>query len=161
MDCWIFWTRFKLRSEKISKPRWQLQQVMKRIKMTDRVDNETKEARLFLSQSNCKESEGNNTNVAFLRAHMAKMVTRLIIKYYHELEGHQMGLNYTINHVREKYLVVHVRKQVKRAIMRECFARDDFDQSQLTSKWRRYPRLDCSKPPDLSRAVQLTLKDLS
>ena len=75
MDCWIFWTRFKLRSEKISKPRWQLQQVMKRIKMADRVDNETKEARLFLSQSNCKESEGNNTNVAFLRAHMAKMVT--------------------------------------------------------------------------------------
>ena len=87
--------------------------------------------------------------------------TRLIIKYYHELEGHQMGLNYTINHVREKYLVVHVRKQVKRAIMRECFARDDFDQSQLTSKWRRYPRLDCSKPPDLSRAVQLTSEDLS
>ena len=75
--------------------------------MIDRVDNETKEARLFLSQSNCKESEGNNTNVAYLRAHMAKMVTRLIIKYYHELEGHQMGLNYTINHVREKYLVVH------------------------------------------------------
>ena len=34
-------------------------------------------------------------------------VTRLIVKYYHELEGHQMGLNYTINHVREKYLVVH------------------------------------------------------
>ena len=29
-------------------------------KMIDRVDNETKEARLFLSQSNSKESEGNN-----------------------------------------------------------------------------------------------------
>ena len=27
-------------------------------------------------------------------------VTRLIIKYYHEIKGHQMGLNYTINHVR-------------------------------------------------------------
>ena len=48
-------------------------------------------------------------------------VTGLIIKYYHELEGHQMGLNYTIDHVREKYLVVHVRKQVKRVIMRQCF----------------------------------------
>ena len=47
-------------------------------------------------------------------------VTGLIVKYYHELEGHQMGLNYTINHVREKYLVVHVREQVKR-VMRECF----------------------------------------
>ena len=31
-------------------------------KMIDRVDNETKEARLFLSQSNSKESEGNNTS---------------------------------------------------------------------------------------------------
>ena len=29
-------------------------------KIIDRVDNETKEARLFLSQSNSKESEGNN-----------------------------------------------------------------------------------------------------
>ena len=48
-------------------------------------------------------------------------VTRLIIKYYHELKDHQMGLNYTINHVREKYLEVHVSKQVKRVIMRQCF----------------------------------------
>ena len=47
-------------------------------------------------------------------------VTGLIVKYYHKLEGHQMGLNYTINHVREKYLVVHVREQVKR-VMREYF----------------------------------------
>ncbi|CAH3014141.1 unnamed protein product [Porites evermanni] len=31
-------------------------------KMIDHVDNETKEARLFLSQSNSKESEGNNTS---------------------------------------------------------------------------------------------------
>ena len=31
-----------------------------------------------------------------------------------------MGLNYTINHVREKYLMVHIREQVKR-VMRECF----------------------------------------
>ena len=31
-------------------------------KMTDRVDNETKKARLFLSQGNSKESEGNNTS---------------------------------------------------------------------------------------------------
>ena len=31
-------------------------------KMIDRVDNETKKARLFLSQDNSKESEGNNTS---------------------------------------------------------------------------------------------------
>ena len=48
-------------------------------------------------------------------------VTGLIVKYYHELKGHQMELNFTIkNHVREKYLLVHVREQVKR-VMRECF----------------------------------------
>ena len=45
-------------------------------------------------------------------------VTGLIVKYYHELEDHQMGLNHKINHVREKYLVVH--EQVKR-VKRECF----------------------------------------
>ena len=42
-------------------------------KMVDRVDNETKEARLFLSQSNSKESEENinNTNKSdtFASAH--------------------------------------------------------------------------------------------
>ena len=38
---------------------WQLQQADKII---DRVDNETKKARLFLSQDNSKESEGNNTS---------------------------------------------------------------------------------------------------
>ena len=39
-------------------------------------------------------------------------VSRLIIKYHHESEGHQMGVNYTINHLREKYLVIHVHEQV-------------------------------------------------
>lgn len=46
-------------------------------------------------------------------------VTGLIVKYYHESEGHQMGLNYTINHLRARYFVVHAREQVKR-VMREC-----------------------------------------
>ena len=47
-------------------------------KMIDRVDNETKEARLFLSPSNSKESELKEitqARTAHLRAHMAKMVT--------------------------------------------------------------------------------------
>ena len=30
-----------------------------------------------------------------------------------------MGVNYTINHLREKYLVIHVREEVKR-VNREC-----------------------------------------
>ena len=46
-------------------------------------------------------------------------VTRLIVKYHYESEGHRMGVNYTINHLREKYLVIHVREEVKR-VNREC-----------------------------------------
>ena len=48
-----------------------------------------------------------------------EQVTGLIVKYYHESEGHQMGLNYTINHLRARHFVVHAREQVKR-VMREC-----------------------------------------
>ena len=34
-------------------------------------------------------------------------VTELIVKYHCKLEGHEMGVNFTINHLREKYLVIH------------------------------------------------------
>ena len=37
-------------------------------------------------------------------------------KYHHETEGHEMGLHYTLNHVREKYVVVHGRETVKKVI---------------------------------------------
>ena len=46
-------------------------------------------------------------------------VTELIVKYHHEKEGHQIRLNYTLNHLRERYIVVHVRETVKR-IIKEC-----------------------------------------
>ena len=46
-------------------------------------------------------------------------VTDLIVKYYHESEGYQMGLHYTINHLRGRYFVIHAREQVKR-VMRQC-----------------------------------------
>ena len=46
-------------------------------------------------------------------------VTKLIVKYYRESEGHTMVLNYTISHLCEKYIVVHAREQVKR-VMRKC-----------------------------------------
>ena len=42
----------------------------------------------------------------------------ILVKYHHEKEGHQMGLNYTLNHLRESYIVVHARETVKR-IMKE------------------------------------------
>ncbi|XP_015747380.1 PREDICTED: uncharacterized protein LOC107327142 [Acropora digitifera] len=44
-------------------------------------------------------------------------VTELVVKYHHETE---LGLNYPLNHVREKYLVVHGRERVKKVI-KECF----------------------------------------
>ena len=40
-------------------------------------------------------------------------VTRLIFQYHHEIKGDQMGVNYTINHLQEKYLVIHVCEEVK------------------------------------------------
>ena len=40
----------------------------------------------------------------------------LVAKYHHESEHHEMGVNFTINHLREKYLVVHVRQEVKRCV---------------------------------------------
>ena len=47
-------------------------------------------------------------------------VTELIVKDHHETEGHEMGLNYTLNHLREKFMVIHARETVKKVI-RECF----------------------------------------
>ncbi|XP_068749347.1 uncharacterized protein [Montipora capricornis] len=78
-------------------------------------------------------------------------VTGLVVKYYHELEGHQMGLTYTINQVREKYLVVLVREQVKR-VMTECFECARRLRSKPASQ--QMAPLDCSNPPDLSRSLQ-------
>ena len=46
-------------------------------------------------------------------------VTKLIVKYHHESEGHQMGVNFTLNHLRERYHVVHGREMVKRTA-KEC-----------------------------------------
>ncbi len=43
-------------------------------------------------------------------------VTQLIVKYHHESEGHEMGVNFTLNHLRERYMVVNGRELVKRTI---------------------------------------------
>ena len=43
-------------------------------------------------------------------------VNELIAKYHHETEGQEMGLNYTLNHLREKYVVVHRRETEKKVI---------------------------------------------
>ena len=57
-------------------------------KMIDRVDNETKEARLFLSQSNSKESEGNNTS------------QRETFESAHGKDGHVVDANKQLKRIR-------------------------------------------------------------
>ena len=34
------------------------------------------------------------------------IVTKFIVKYHHEREGREMGVNFTLNHLREKYFVI-------------------------------------------------------
>ena len=47
---------------------------------------------------------------------MSLIIIYLVAKYHHESEHHEMGVNFTINHLREKYLVVHARQEVKRCV---------------------------------------------
>ncbi|XP_068756531.1 uncharacterized protein [Montipora capricornis] len=47
-------------------------------------------------------------------------VTQLILKYHYELDCHEMGINYTLDHLREKYHVIHSRQKVKRCIQ-NCY----------------------------------------
>ena len=49
------------------------------------------------------------------------IVTKLIVKYHHEMEGQEMGVNFTLNYLREKYFVVQGRQQV-RSCIGECKA---------------------------------------
>lgn len=47
-------------------------------------------------------------------------VTQLIVKYHHEMESHEMGVNYTLNHLQARYHVIHSRQEVK-ACIHNCF----------------------------------------
>ena len=47
-------------------------------------------------------------------------VTQLIAKYHYELNSHEMGVNYTLNHLRKKYYVIHSRQEAKKCIQ-NCY----------------------------------------
>ena len=47
-------------------------------------------------------------------------VIQLIVKYHHKLDCHEMGVNYTLNHLREKYHLIHSCREVKRCIQ-NCY----------------------------------------
>lgn len=59
-------------------------------------------------------------------------VTQLIVKYYHERESHEMGVNYTLNPFRQQYHVIHSRQEVRRSIRKgyECKKRSDHPVTQ-------------------------------
>ena len=40
-------------------------------------------------------------------------VNQLIFKYYHERKSHEMGVNYTLNHLRQQHHVIHSHQEVK------------------------------------------------
>lgn len=52
-------------------------------------------------------------------------VTKLFVKYRHEIEARDMGVNFTLNHLQEEYYVIQGRQQVKRCINQfaECSRR--------------------------------------
>ena len=76
--------------------------------------------RILRSNTRLRHSDDLSDDVKFpIILPKRNHVTRLIVQYHHESEGHQMGVNYTINHLREKYLVIHVREEVRR-VNREC-----------------------------------------
>ena len=76
--------------------------------------------RILRSNTRLRHSDDLSDDVKFpIILPKRNHVTRLIVQYHHESEGHQMGVNYTINHLREKYLVIHVHEEVKR-VNREC-----------------------------------------
>ena len=72
-----------------------------------------------------------------------------------------MGLNYTINHVREKYLGVHVREQVKRVMRECCECARRFRSEPAHQQMAPLPKIRLQQSSRPSRAVQLTLEDLS
>ena len=50
------------------------------------------------------------------------IVTKLIVKYRHETAGHEMEVNFTLNHLREKHFVIQGRQHIKSCIKKcaEC-----------------------------------------
>ena len=53
-------------------------------------------------------------------------LTELIVKYHYQVERHEMGVSFTINHVREKCLVIHCRQSV-----------GTFEDNLYNSRWHR------------------------
>ena len=82
-------------------------------------------------------------------------VTELILKYHHETEGHEMGLNYTLNHLREKYIVVHGREIGKKLIKKCSECRRRFRGKPATQQMAALPtiRLEATMKPFTNCAV--------
>ena len=68
------------------------------------------------------------------------VVTELIVMYDHEIEVHEIGVNFTINHLREKYLVIHCRQIVKRCVRSCASVKGVFEDNLYNSRWRSCQR---------------------
>ena len=65
-------------------------------------------------------------------------VTELIVKYHHETEGHEMGLNYTwIIFARSMWLYM-LEKQSRKLSKNVLSVGYDSEENQLHSKWPPY-----------------------
>ena len=83
-------------------------------------------------------------------------ITQLIVKYHQKLDCHEMDVNYTLNHLCEKYHVIHSRQEVKRCIQNCHSGRDASRYIQLNSRWLCYHRFAWRGLTDLSRIVLQT-----
>ena len=109
--------------------------------MVDRVDNETKEARLFLSQSNSKESEENinNTNKSDTFASA------------HGKDGHVVDANKQLEQIRvPKFLGDKKEYQSWRAAFSNCM-----DETNLSAQFKMLQHESC-----LEGEVAETVKEL-
>ena len=66
--------------------------------------------------------------------------TKLSIMYDHEVEVREIGVNFTINHLREKYLVIHCRQIVKRCV-RSCASVKGVFEDNLYNRYQKLPEI--------------------
>ena len=71
-------------------------------------------------------------------------VTKLIVKYYHEKEGHEMGINFT-NHLRERYLIINSRKLVKSCVRLCTECRRRFQKRTINQQMAPLPKIRLEK----------------
>ena len=72
---------------------------------------------LMRSNTRLQNADGISKDISFpIILPKKNHVTSLVVKYHHEAEHYEMGINFTINYLRERYIVVRARQEVKRCV---------------------------------------------